>query len=83
LPKLAETHQNGASFCVMKLSGQLECFCSDIEKLVARYQEEFDLDDATLIGGLQMYSCLMSLQALGYLLEDDDEEDDEEEDYSV
>ena len=28
----------------MKLSGQLECFCSDIEKLVARYQEEFDLE---------------------------------------
>lgn len=83
MPNLAETHHNGASFCVMKLSGQLECFCSDIEKLVARYQEEFDLDEATMIGGLQMYSCLMSLQALGYLLEDDDEEDDEEDDYSV
>ena len=67
----------------MKLSGQLECFCGDIEKLVARYQEEFDLDDASLIGGLQMYSCLMSLQALGYLLEDDEDEDDEEDDYSV
>ena len=71
----------------MKLSGQLECFCGDIEKLVARYQDEFDLDDATLIGGLQMYSCLMSLQALGYLLEEDEDEDededDEEEDYSV
>ena len=65
----------------MKLSGQLECFCSDIEKLVARYQEEFDLDDATLI--LQMYSSLMSLQALGYLLEDDDEEDDAEDNYHV
>ena len=64
----------------MKLSGQLECFCSDIENLVARYQEEFDLDDATLIGGLQMYSSLMSLQALGYLLEDDDEEEDDAED---
>jgi len=68
----------------MKLSGQLECFCSDIEKLVARYQEEFDLDDATLIGGLQMYSSLMSLQALGYLLEEDeDEEDDAEDNYHV
>ena len=67
----------------MKLSGQLECFCSDIEKLVARYQEEFDLDEATMIGGLQMYSCLMSLQALGYLLEEDDDEDDEEEEFSV
>ena len=67
----------------MKLSGQLECFCSDIEKLVARYQEEFDLDEATMIGGLQMYSCLMSLQALGYLLEDDDDEDDEKEEFSV
>jgi hypothetical protein len=66
----------------MKLSGQLECFCSDIEKLVARYQEEFDLDEATMIGGLQMYSCLMSLQAMGYLLEDDDE-DDEKEEFSV
>tara|TARA_A100001201_G_C4085079_1_gene200187 strand:+ start:1102 stop:1302 length:201 start_codon:yes stop_codon:yes gene_type:complete len=60
----------------MKLSGQLECFCSDIEKLVARYQEEFDLDEATMIGGLQMYSCLMSLQAMGYLLDDDDEEEE-------
>ena len=67
----------------MKLSGPLECFCSDIEKLVARYQEEFDLDDASLIGGLQMYSCLLSLQALGYLLEEDEDEDDEEDDYSV
>ena len=67
----------------MKLSGQLECFCSDIEKLVARYQEEFDLDEATMIGGLQMYSCLMSLQALGYLLEEDDDEDDEEKEFSV
>ncbi len=83
MPKLAEAHHNGASLCVRKLSGQLVCVWSDIEKLVARYQEEFDLDDASLIGGLQMYSCLMSLQALGYLLEDDDEEDDEEDDYSV
>ena len=32
-----------------------------------------------MIGGLQMYSCLMSLQAMGYLLEDDDEDDEEEE----
>jgi len=66
----------GASF-FMKMKDQLECFCTDIEKLVDRYQEEFDLDDATLIGGLQMYSCLMSLQAMGYLLEDDEDEEDD------
>jgi len=61
----------------MRMKDQLECFCTDIEKLVDRYQEEFDLDDATLIGGLQMYSCLMSLQAMGYLLEDDEVEEDD------
>ena len=61
----------------MRMKDQLECFCTDIEKLVDRYQAEFDLDDATLIGGLQMYSCLMSLQAMGYLLEDDEDEEDD------
>ena len=71
----------GASF-FMRMKDQLECFCTDIEKLVDRYQEEFDLDDATLIGGLQMYSCLMLLQAMGYLLEDDEEED-EEDDFTI
>jgi len=38
------------------------------------------LSDATLIGGLQMYSTLFAIQSMGWCL-DDDEEDEEEEEF--
>ena len=58
---------------------QFDAFCGELEALLGRYQEEFDLSDATLIGGLQMYSALFAMQAMGHCVEE--EEDEEEEDY--
>jgi|TARA_R100000808_G_scaffold10_2_gene82 hypothetical protein len=58
---------------------QFDAFCGELEALLGRYQEEFDLSDATLIGGLQMYSTLFAMQAMGHCVEE--EEDEEEEDY--
>jgi len=62
----------------MTAEKQFDAFCGELEALLGRYQEEFDLSDATLIGGLQMYSTLFALQAMGHCVE---EEEDEEEEY--
>ena len=63
----------------MTVEKQFDAFCGEVEALLGRYQEEFDLSDATLIGGLQMYSTLFAMQAMGHCVEE--EEDEEEEDY--
>jgi len=63
----------------MTAEKQFDAFCGELEALLGRYQEEFDLSDATLIGGLQMYSTLFALQAMGHCVEE--EEDEEEEEY--
>tara|TARA_R100001594_G_scaffold126499_1_gene163777 strand:+ start:65 stop:283 length:219 start_codon:yes stop_codon:yes gene_type:complete len=64
---------------------QLDAFCGELQGLISRYQQEFDLSDAELIGGLQMYSALFAIQSMGYCVEEEDEDyddyddDDEEE----
>lgn len=59
----------------MTTEEQFNAFCNDLEALLSRYQEEFDLNDATLIGGLQMYSTLFALEAMGHCIEEDEEEE--------
>lgn len=61
----------------MTTEEQFNAFCNDLEALLSRYQEEFDLNDATLIGGLQMYSTLFALEAMGHCIEEDEEEEEE------
>jgi|TARA_R100000951_G_scaffold68533_1_gene57813 dihydrofolate reductase len=60
----------------MTTEEQFNAFCNDLEALLSRYQEEFDLNDATLIGGLQMYSTLFALEAMGHCIEEDEEEEE-------
>ena len=62
----------------MTTEEQVNAFCNALEALLSRYQEEFDLHDATLIGGLQMYSTLFALQSMGWCCEEDEEEEEEE-----
>ena len=62
----------------MTTEEQFSAFCNDLEALLSRYQEEFDLEDAMLIGGLQMYSTLFALQSMGWCCEEDEEEEEEE-----
>ena len=40
-------------------------------------QQEFDLSDAELIGGLQMFSALFAIQSLGWCVEDEEEDDED------
>ena len=62
----------------MTAEKQFDAFCGELEALLGRYQEEFDLSDATLIGGLQMYSTLFALQAMGHCVEEEEDEEEEE-----
>ena len=64
----------------MTIDKQFDAFCGELEALLGRYQEEFDLSDATLIGGLQMYSTLFAIQSMGWCLDDDDDDEEDEED---
>ncbi|MCP4891067.1 MAG: hypothetical protein GY904_31300 [Planctomycetaceae bacterium] len=63
----------------MTAEKQFDAFCGELEALLGRYQSEFDLSDAALIGGLQMYSTLFAIQAMGWCVEE--EEDEEENEY--
>ena len=64
----------------MTTEKQLDAFYGELQKLIVRYQQEFDLSDAELIGGLQMFSALFAIQSVGWCIEDDEDEDYEEED---
>ena len=64
----------------MTTEKQLDAFYGELQKLIVRYQQEFDLSDAELIGGLQMFSALFAIQSVGWCIEDDEDEDCEEED---
>tara|TARA_B100001559_G_C16495348_1_gene620459 strand:- start:1416 stop:1625 length:210 start_codon:yes stop_codon:yes gene_type:complete len=64
----------------MTTEKQLDAFYGELQKLIIRYQQEFDLSDAELIGGLQMFSALFAIQSVGWCIEDDEDEDCEEED---
>jgi|TARA_R100000900_G_scaffold89570_1_gene69684 hypothetical protein len=64
----------------MTTEKQLDAFYGELQKLIIRYQQEFDLSDAELIGGLQMFSALFAIQSVGWCIEDDEDEDYEEED---
>lgn len=61
----------------MTIEQQFDAFCGELESLLERYQEEFDLSDAALIGGLQMYSTLFALQAMGHCVEEEEDEEEE------
>jgi hypothetical protein len=58
----------------MTVEEQFDAFCGELEALLSRYQEEFDLSDAQLIGGLQMYSTLFALQSMGWEEEEEEKE---------
>ena len=62
----------------MTAEKQFNAFCNDLEALLSRYQEEFDLTDATLIGGLQMYCTLFAIQSMGWCCDEEEEEEEEE-----
>ena len=64
----------------MTTEKQLDAFYGELQKLIIRYQQEFDLSDAELIGGLQMFSALFTIQSVGWCIEDDEDEDYEDED---
>jgi hypothetical protein len=64
----------------MTTEKQLDAFYGELQKLIIRYQQEFDLSDAELIGGLQMFSALFAIQSVGWCIEDDEDEDYEDED---
>ena len=51
----------------------------ELENCVARLHEEFCLRDEEIIGILTMYSSLMAIQSMGYLVECEEEEEEEEE----
>jgi dihydrofolate reductase len=61
----------------MTIEKQFDAFCGELEALLSRYHEEFDLNDAQLIGGLQMYSTLFALQSMGWCCEEEEEEEEE------
>ena len=64
----------------MTTEKQLDAFYGELQKLIIRYQQEFDLSDAELIGGLQMFSALFAIQSVGWCIEEDEDEDYEDED---
>lgn len=51
----------------------------ELENCVSRLREEFCLRDEEIIGILTMYSSLLAIQSMGYLVEYEDEEEEEEE----
>ncbi len=62
----------------MTAEKQFDAFCGELEALLGRYQEEFDLSDAALIGGLQMYATLFAIQAMGWCVEEEEDEEERE-----
>ena len=49
----------------------------ELENMVNRFHEEFCLSDPEIIGLLTSYASLMSIQSMGYLVEEDEEEEDD------
>ena len=49
---------------------QTEAFCNELEALLDRFADEFDLSNATVIGVLHLQTARITAEAL----EDDDEE---------
>ena len=63
----------------MSPADQTQAFRSDLEALVGRYIDEFDMEPETLIGAIQCHLYLMLADAtmcyVGHgMMEDDDEE---------
>jgi hypothetical protein len=56
---------------------QQEAFADDLEKLIQRYIDEFDLTTASAIGCLEMVKnkLLMDQMGVAYIEEEDDYED--------
>lgn len=55
----------------MKEADQVEIFASELDKLVYRFAEEFELTYAAIVGALQMKSHALCADAMA---SDDDEE---------
>lgn len=56
---------------------QVTAFANDIDKLVERYKQEFDMTYAAAVGVLFMKAQLLSLETVKFTMEGDEEEDDE------
>jgi len=54
---------------------QIDCFNTDLDRLIQKYGDEFDLSLASMIGTLQVKIH----ELVANSLDQDDEEDDEEE----
>ena len=66
----------------MNNNDQTDSFMFDLDNLIRRYQQEFDLNDQTIVGALEFakLTVLTDAEILftmdeGHVLDDDDEED--------
>ena len=67
----------------MDQNNQTDSFMFDLDNLIRRYQQEFDLNDQTIVGALEFakLTVLTDAEILftmddGHVLDDDEEEDD-------
>lgn len=56
---------------------QIECFSDDLDKLLERYSDEFDMSLASQVGTL--FIKIQELISMSLDVDEDDEDDDEEE----
>ena len=68
---------------MMTNNDQTDSFMFDLDNLIRRYQQEFDLNDQTIVGALEFakLTVLTDAEILftiddGHVLDDDDYEDD-------
>lgn len=68
----------GSRVLSMDEKEQIECFSGDLDKLLERYSDEFDMSLASQVGTL-----LIKIQELITISLDADDEDDDEEEAEV
>ena len=67
----------------MDQNNQTDSFMFDLDNLIRRYQQEFDLNDQTIVGALEFAKLtvltdaeiLFTVDDEGHVLDDDEEED--------
>ena len=67
----------------MNNNDQTDSFMFDLDNLIRRYQQEFDLNDQTIVGALEFAKLtvltdaeiLFTMDDEGHVLDDDDDED--------
>ncbi len=66
----------------MNNNDQTDSFMFDLDNLIRRYQQEFDLNDQTIVGALEFAKLTVLTDAeIIFSMEDIDEDDDDLEDF--